>query len=42
MNQAAGLVPLNAGIENSALLNYLESMRAQPVSRVVFPSFEAA
>ena len=41
MNQTAGLVPLNAGIENSALLNYLESLRAQPVSQVVFPSFEA-
>ncbi len=40
-NQTAGLVPLNAGIENSALLNYLESLRAQPVSQVVFPSFEA-
>ena len=42
MNQAAGLVPLNAGIENSALLNYLESMRAQPVAQVVYPNFEAA
>tara|TARA_B100001059_G_scaffold73419_2_gene70912 strand:- start:28106 stop:29278 length:1173 start_codon:yes stop_codon:yes gene_type:complete len=40
-NQAAGLVPLNAGIENSALLNYLESMRAQPVAQVVYPNFEA-
>tara|TARA_B100000035_G_scaffold1622_1_gene1344 strand:+ start:7182 stop:8453 length:1272 start_codon:yes stop_codon:yes gene_type:complete len=39
-NQAAGLIPLNAGIENSALLNYLESMRAQPVSQVVYPNFE--
>ena len=41
MNRAAGLVPLNAGIENSALLNYLESMRTQPVAQVVYPSFEA-
>ena len=41
MNRAAGLVPLNAGIENSALLNYLESMRAQPVAQVVYPNFEA-
>lgn len=40
MTQASGLVPLNAGIENAALLNYLESMRAQPVSQVVYPNFE--
>ncbi len=42
MNQAAGLVPVQQGIENSALLNYLESMRAQPVAQVVYPNFEAA
>lgn len=41
MNQVTGLVPLNAGIENSALLNYLESMRTQPVAQVVYPNFEA-
>lgn len=40
MNQSSGLVPLNAGIENTALLNYLESMRTQPVSQVVYPNFE--
>ena len=40
MNQSSGLVPLNAGIENTALLNYLESMRAQPVSQVAYPNFE--
>ena len=40
MNQSSGLVPLNAGIENTALLNYLESMRIQPVSQVVYPNFE--
>lgn len=40
-NQVAGLVPVQQGIENSALLNYLESMRAQPVAQVVYPNFEA-
>ena len=40
-NQTAGLVPTDTGIENSALLNYLESMRRRPVAPLVYPSFEA-
>ena len=40
-NQTAGLVPTDTGIENSALLNYLESMRKRPVAPVMYPSFEA-
>ena len=34
-NQTAGLVPTDTGIENSALLNYLESMRRRPVAPVM-------
>ncbi len=40
-NQTAGLVPTDTGIENSALLNYLESMRRRPVAPVMYPTFEA-
>lgn len=36
------MVPVQQGIENSALLNYLESQRLQPVTNVTFPSFEMA
>lgn len=39
--QTPGLVPTNTGIENSALLNYLESMRKRPVAPVMYPTFEA-
>ena len=39
--QPPGLVPTDSGIENSALLNYLESMRRRPVAPVVYPTFEA-
>lgn len=39
--QTPGLVPTDSGIENSALLNYLESMRKRPVAPVVYPTFEA-
>ena len=39
--QTPGLVPTDSGIENSALLNYLESMRRRPVAPVVYPTFEA-
>lgn|GEM_PF-6574185 len=39
-NQTAGLVPTDTGIENSALLNYLESMRKRPVAPVMYPTFE--
>lgn len=39
--QTPGLVPTDTGIENSALLNYLESMRKRPVAPVVYPTFEA-
>lgn len=38
--QTPGLVPTDSGIENSALLNYLESMRKRPVAPVMFPTFE--
>ena len=36
------MVPIQQGIENSALLNYLESQRMRPVANVTFPSFEMA
>lgn len=39
--QTPGLVPTDTGIENSALLNYLESMRKRPVAPVMYPTFEA-
>ena len=39
--QTPGLVPTDSGIQNSALLNYLESMRKRPVAPVVYPTFEA-
>lgn len=39
--QTPGLVPTDSGIENSALLNYLESMRKRPVAPVLYPTFEA-
>lgn len=34
------MVPVQQGIENSALLNYLESQRMRPITDVTFPSFE--
>lgn len=34
------MVPVQQGIENSALLNYLESQRMKPITDVTFPSFE--
>ena len=40
MNNRNMLVPVQEGIENSALLNYLESQRRKPVTDVAFPSFE--
>lgn len=42
MNNRNMLVPVQQGIENSALLNYLESQRVKPVTDVTYPSFEIA
>ena len=40
MNPTTAMVPVQQGIENSALLNYLESQRMKPITDVTFPSFE--
>lgn len=39
-NPTTAMVPVQQGIENSALLNYLESQRMKPITDVTFPSFE--
>ena len=39
-NPTTAMVPVQQGIENSALLNYLESQRMRPITDVTFPSFE--